>query len=145
MIETTFAILDFVKLVGGAKIAARYEADLNNEMNTRGRRAVWVGNSGPASIDRATAMLPRLYYERLDEAGIDFGVVYGTQALTVLRIGDDELRPVVYRAINTMYADLFKGLEDRLTPAALIPMHKPEEAIAELEFVVRTLVSRPSS
>ena len=139
MIETTFAILDFVKLVGGAKMAARYEADLKNEMNTRGRRAVWVGNSGPASIDRATAMLPRLYYERLDEAGIDFGVVYGTHALTILRMSDDELRPVVYRAMNTMYADLFKGLEDRLTPAALIPMHTPEEAIAELEYVVKNL------
>jgi len=139
MIETTFAILDFVKLVGGADMAAKYEAELNNDMSTRGRRAVWVGNSGPASIDRATAMLPRLYYERLEEAGIDFGVVYGTQALSVLRTGDDEMRPVIFRAMNTMYADMFKGLEDRLTPAALIPMHKPEEAIAELEYVVKDL------
>jgi len=139
MVECTFAILDFVKQVGGADIARKYETSLNEENTARGRRAVWVGNSGPASIDRATAMLPRLYYERLDEAGIDFGLVYGTQALTVLRIGDDELRSVVYRSFNTMYADMFKGLSDRLTPVALIPMHTPEEAVAELDYAVKQL------
>ena len=139
MIETTFAVLDFVKKVGGADIARAYEDMLEEEFRTRGRRAVWVGNSGPASIDRATAMLPRLYYERLDEAGIDFGVVYGTHALGVLRTGDDILRPVVYRAMNMLYADMFSGLSDRLTPAALIPMHDPNETCAELEYVVNEL------
>ncbi|MEX2455070.1 MAG: amidohydrolase family protein [Rhodospirillaceae bacterium] len=139
MIEATFAILDFVRQVGGPVMAKKYEDLLLHESRTRGRRAVWVGNSGPASIDRATAMLPRLYRERLDEAGIDFGIVYGTHALTVLRTGDDEMRPVIYRAMNMMYADMFKGLSDRLTPVALIPMHSPEEALAELEFVVREL------
>jgi predicted TIM-barrel fold metal-dependent hydrolase len=84
-------------------------------------------------------MLPKLFYSRLDDAGIDFSVVYGTHALTVLRIADDELRPAVYHAMNTMYADMFSGLSDRLTPAALIPMHTPEEAISELEYVVNEL------
>jgi predicted TIM-barrel fold metal-dependent hydrolase len=139
MIECTFAILDFVRKVGGPEMARRYEEDLRQENRTRGRRAVWVGNSGPASIDRATAMLPRLYRARLDDAGIDFGVVYGTHALTVLRVGDDEMRPVIYRAMNMLYADMFKGMSDRLAPVALIPMHKPEEAVAELEFAVREL------
>ncbi len=139
IIECTFAILDFVKQVGGAEIVNRYEKYLTATTSAPVRRAVWVGNSGPASIDRAIAMLPKLYMERLDEAGIDFGICYGTQALGVWRIDDDELRPVVYRAMNTMYADMFKGLEHRLTPAALIPIHKPEETIAELEFVVNEL------
>ena len=139
IIETTFAILDFVKQVGGRGVANRYEKYLKNDSSAPGRRAVWVGNSGGSSIARATAMLPRLYAERLDEAGIDFGICYGTQALGVLRIGDEELRPVVYRAMNTMYADMFKGLEYRLTPAAVIPMHKPEEAIAEMEFIKKQL------
>ena len=154
MIEATFAVLDFVKQVGGPEIAKRYEEALQHEMRTRGRRAVWVGNSGPASIDRATAMLPKLFRARLDEAGIDFAVVYGTFALTVLRTGDDELRPVVYRAMNMMYADMFQGLSDRLTPVALIPMHTPEEAVAELDFaigelgmkaiVMNTMIYRPA-
>ena len=139
MIEATFAILDFVKLVGGPDMARRYEEALVHENRTRGRRAVWVGNSGPASIDRATAMLPKLFCARLDEAGIDFGIVYGTHALSVLRVGDDEMRPIIYRAMNMMYADMFNGLSDRLTPVALIPMHKPDEAVAELEFAVGEL------
>src|SRR5260370_20980228 len=38
-----------------------------------------------------------------------------------------------------MAADLFHGLEDRLTPAAYIPMRTPKDAIDELEFVVKKL------
>ena len=139
MIETTFAILDFVKEVGGAEFAARYEKILLGSSSGPSRRAVWTANSGPATIDRVTGMLPKLFRKRLDDAGIDFSVAYGTVALTVLRIGDDELRPVVYRAMNMMYADMFSEVSDRLTPAALIPMHKPEEAIVELDFVVNEL------
>jgi predicted TIM-barrel fold metal-dependent hydrolase len=139
MIETTFAVLDFVKQVGGPEIAGRYEKTLRSNNTGRSRSAVWVGNSGPASIDRATAMLPKLLRARLDEAGIDFAVVYGTHALTVLRLEDDELRPVVYRAMNMLYADMFKEVADRLTPVALIPMHTPQEALAELDFAVTAL------
>jgi len=139
MMETSFAVLDFVKQVGGAKVAKRYEDMLRNDQTGPSRRAVWVGNSGPASIDRATAMLPRLFRARLDEAGIDFAVVYGTHALGVLAIGDDELRPVVYRAMNMLYADMFKDVSDRLTPVALIPMHKPAEAVAELDYAIGKL------
>ncbi|MEE8332528.1 MAG: amidohydrolase family protein [Alphaproteobacteria bacterium] len=139
MMETSFAVLDFVKQVGGADIAARYGEMLRNDQNGPSRRALWVGNSGPGSIDRATAMLPKLFRARLDDAGIDFAVVYGTHALGVLGIGDDELRPVVYRAMNMLYADMFKDVSDRLTPVALIPMHKPDEAVAELEFAIGEL------
>ena len=139
MMETSFAVLDFVKQVGGPAIAQRYEAMLRDDQTGKSRRAVWVGNSGPGSIDRATAMLPKLYRARLEEAGMDFAVIYGTHALSVLAIGDDELRPVVYRAMNMLYADMFKDVGDRLTPVALIPMHKPEEAVAELDFAVGEL------
>ncbi len=61
MIEATFAVLDFVKQVGGPKLAARCEAEMLRDTAGRSRRAVWIGNSGPASIDRATAILPKLY------------------------------------------------------------------------------------
>ena len=154
MIECTFAVLDFVRQVGGMEIANRYEDQLKSDPTGTGRRAVWVGNSGPGSIDRATAMLPKLYRARLDEAGIDYGVVYGTLALSVLRVDDDELRPVVFRAMNMLYADMFKEVSDRLTPAALIPMSDPDEAVSELEFavnelglkaiVVNTMLQRPA-
>ncbi len=43
------------------------------------------------------------------------------------------------RAYNVVSADYFSGLGDRMTPAAIIPMHTPDEAIAELEFVTKQL------
>ncbi len=139
MMECTFAVLDFVKQVGGADIAARYEDHLKATSSGQSRRAVWIGNSGPASIDRATALLPGLYRSRLEDAGIDFGIVYGTHVLSVMRIDDDEIRPVVHRAMNMLYADMFRDVQDRLTPVAVIPMHSPEEALAELDFAVGEL------
>jgi hypothetical protein len=51
-------------------------------------------------------------------------------------------RRAVIRAYNIVSADYFKGLGDRLTPAAIIPMHTPEEAIAELEFITKPLGSK---
>jgi len=139
MIEATFALIDFVKQIGGADLAAKYEKTWAPDQPGRQRGATWIGNSGSATIDRATAMLPRLFYERMDEAGIDFAMVYGTVALSVLGLNDDELRPVVYRALNMLYADMFQGLSDRMAPVAVIPTHTPEEAVAELDFAVGEL------
>jgi predicted TIM-barrel fold metal-dependent hydrolase len=89
--------------------------------------------------DRATAMMPRMLYDRLDEIGIDFGVIYPTAGLGIPRIADDETRRAVIRGFNIVTAEYFAKLSDRLTPAAVIPMHTPEEAIAELEFVTKQL------
>jgi predicted TIM-barrel fold metal-dependent hydrolase len=89
--------------------------------------------------DRATAMMPRLLYDRLDELGIDFGIVYPTAGLSIPRIADDETRRAVVRGFNIVTAEYFAGLDDRLTPAAVIPMYTPDEAIAELEFATKQL------
>src|SRR5213079_441837 len=89
--------------------------------------------------DRATAMMPRMLYDRLDELGIDFGIVYPTAGLGIPRIADDATRRAVVRGFNVVSADYFAKLSDRLTPAAVIPMHTPEEAIAELEFCTKQL------
>ena len=91
------------------------------------------------TLDRATAMMPKMLYERLDEIGTDFAVIYPTAGLRLPRIKDDETRRAVIRAYNIVSADYFRGYEDRMTPAAIIPMHTPEEAIAELEFVTKQL------
>src|SRR5262245_60031016 len=92
--------------------------------------------------DRATAMMPRMLYDRLDELGIDFGIVYPTAGLGIPRIADDETRRAVIRGFNIVTAEYFSKLSDRLTPAAVIPMHTPEEAIAELDFVTKQLGSK---
>jgi hypothetical protein len=69
-------------------------------------------------------------------------VVYPTAGLCFPRIRDDATRRGVIRAYNIVSADYFKGLGDRLTLAAIIPMHAPDEAIAELEFVTKQLGSK---
>ena len=94
------------------------------------------------TLDRATAMMPKMLYDRLDEIGLDFAVVYPTAGLRLPRIKDAETRRAVIRGYNIVSAEYFSGLEDRLTPAAIIPMHHPEEAIAELEFVTKQLGSK---
>ncbi len=89
--------------------------------------------------DRATGLFPRFLYERLEELGIDFAAIYPTAGLRVPRIADDEARRAVCRAFNIVTADYFREFGDRMTPAAAIPTHTPDEAIEELEFCVRQL------
>jgi len=89
--------------------------------------------------DRATAMMPRLLYDRLDEFGTDFAIIYPTAGLRLPRIRDDATRRAVIRAYNIVSAGYFEKLSDRMIPAAIIPMHTPDEAIAELEFATTQL------
>jgi len=89
--------------------------------------------------DRATATMPRLLYERMEELGLDFTILYPTAGLGLPRLADPETRKVTCRAFNTFSADFFRPFADRMTPAAVIPMHTPEEAIAELEYVTKQL------
>ena len=103
-----------------------------------GQQSFW-NRQAENTLDRATAMMPRLLYERLDELGFDFCIIYPTAGLRLPRIADAETRRAVCRAYNTVSADYFAKLSDRLTPAAVIPMHTPEEAIAELEFCTKQL------
>src|SRR5712692_7013106 len=98
-----------------------------------GQEAFW-GSPSENVLDRATAMLPRLMYERLEDLGIDFAVVYPTAGLGYHRMQDTRLRRAICRAYNVFAADQFRGLEDRVIPAAIIPMYTPEEAIEEIEF-----------
>src|SRR5437868_15434585 len=106
-----------------------------------GMQGYW-GRQSTNTRDRATAMMPKMLYDRLDELGIDFGIVYPTAGLGIPRIADEATRRAVIRGFNIVTADYFSQLSDRLTPAAVIPMHTPEEAIEELEFVTQQLGSK---
>ena len=97
-------------------------------------RPPWWAFPSENTLDRATAMLPRLLYERLDEIGIDFAVIYPTFGLIVFNLAADEVRRASARAFNRFFADAYTDLSDRLTPVAIVPMHTPDEAIAELDF-----------
>ena len=65
------------------------------------------GRQSTNTRDRATAMMPRMLYDRLDELGIDFGIVYPTAGLGIPRIDDDETRRAVIRGFNIVTADYF--------------------------------------
>ena len=106
---------------------------------TRTPRGPWWSSPAKQTIDLATALFPELLYERLDDLGIDFGVVYPSLGLVFLHTPDDHYRRGTCRALNRANAETFGSLGDRLTPVAAIPMHTPEEAVAELEYAVTTL------
>lgn len=129
--------LGFDAIVRGQQAARHMSADDRRDFGLF--RLTWWGFPARNSLDRATAMLPRLQYERLPELGIDFAVVYPTFGLSAPMVDASELRQALVRAFNEGYAESYAEFTDRLCPVALIPMHTPEEAIAELEYVVGTL------
>jgi len=102
-------------------------------------RIPWWGLPTQNTLDRASAMFPRLLHERLPAIGLDYAVVYPTYGLMALSAEPDELRQAACRAFNRYHAEVFAGLEDRLASVALIPMHTPAEAVAELDHAVDTL------
>ncbi|HEU0168883.1 MAG TPA: amidohydrolase family protein [Chloroflexota bacterium] len=111
-----------------------------------GRPNYWFGPGN--TLDRATSMIPKLMYERLQDFGLDYCVVYPTLALgsfqgvnrAVAGAGSgSDLRRACVRAYNVMAADMFKPYSDRITPAFVMPMITPQEAIEEAEYCVKTL------
>jgi predicted TIM-barrel fold metal-dependent hydrolase len=142
--------LEYLAQVGGPKIAERYcelarggashwyELSPEEREDRRVQRPpFWIIPAGN-TMDRATAMLPGLMRARMDNFGIDFSVIY-TSKLHVNRLADEEIRKAGSRALNLMHTEMFADHADRMTPAAVIPTHTPEEAIAELEFCVNEL------
>ncbi len=141
--------LDFLKDVAGADIANQYLQSKATEaqwyrmsdeerLSRRQKRPTWWGE--PANtLDRATALMPRLMYERLDEFGIDFALIYTTIGLPYVAHPDEPLRRAMCRALNRMSSDMFRPFSHRMTPVAVIPMYTPEEAIEELDYAVNHL------
>ncbi|MGE0803319.1 MAG: amidohydrolase family protein [Lautropia sp.] len=126
--------------MGGPDMARRFQDAATASLKGRvGKVAWWSLPSGPQSMDRAMAMLPRLFHSRLDHMGIDFAHLFPTRGLTSVYIRDDEVRQASCRALNLMYRDMFRGTQDRLRPVAIVPTFTPAEAIAELDFAVREL------
>ena len=157
MVEYQPMVYDYVVKAAGREVADRLRKQIEGgEQGSDGGRAGWYAYTAEQrddmrvyrppffmapsknTVDRATAMVPGLFRKRLDEFGIDFAIVY-TSTFRLQKLRDDELRQAGCRALNLMLTDLFAPYADRMTPAAVIPMVTPEEAIAELEFAVREL------
>jgi hypothetical protein len=157
-VEFEPGFVDALKEVGGASLVDRYrarKADTENGLirgffswyqqspeerrDQRTSRPPWWALPTKNTLDRATATLPKLLYERLDDIGLDFTVLYPTLGLLFPHINDEELRRGGCRAMNTFHANIFREYSDRMVPVAVIPMHTPQEAIEELEYAVKTL------
>ncbi len=152
MIEIFPVMSDYMKQVGGPDMAKKVWAafgsrnsgswydlsDAERRYHRTIRPAFWAAPA-EATTDRATAMLPQLMHERLPEMGIDYAVVYPTIGFLLPEITDPDARRAACRAHNVMMADIYRGTEDRLTPAAVIPCYTPEEAIEELDYAINEL------
>ncbi|TDI62689.1 MAG: amidohydrolase [Alphaproteobacteria bacterium] len=143
IIEYTPVLMDFVRAAGGEDFARVMEKGRNvagwysmtDEQRRQGRtmRGPWWALPTQNTTDRVTAMLPQLYYERMDDFGLDFMVLYPTQGLFYIGAENTEYRQVVCHAYNEYIADCYGQYSDRMTPAAIIPLHTPDEGIRELE------------
>ena len=146
-IEAEPILFDFLRQVGGPKLADKCLAagaggimrwaELSKEQRYHERvtRPPW-GMRSKHPRDLATVMMPKLLHERIDDLGIDYCIVLPTLGMFLSRQRDDETRQQGARAYNMYAAEMFKGLGDRLCPAAVIPMRTPTEALAELEHAV---------
>lgn len=116
-----------------------------HEMSREQRRDVWRNRpvfwalQSENTLDLATAMLPNLMYQRMDEIGLDFSVMYPGVGNVAISLPREDIRRASCRAFNRYFADTFAEFSDRMRPAALVPAHSPEEAIEELEYAVRVM------
>ena len=125
----------FEEWLAGADRATRAAAphDRRPSADAARRRA---RGGGPRPSTCATARPPRCRHslaERSEEIGIDYFVLYPTNTLLTCAEEDPDLRQGLCAGFNAFFADVYGPYADRMTMAALVPMHTPEEAIAELE------------
>ena len=147
LIEVTPILLDYIARIGGKDAADRYATlpNVKRQFALSGGAAYWANDPSwwvwPTrnTLDRATATIPKLLHDRLDELGFDFCILYPSEGLFLFGLQDDELRQVCCRAYNTFVAERYRDYATRITPAAIIPMDTPEEAIAELRHAVLEL------
>ena len=140
--------LDYLKQVGGPTLVERFKGrdiergwygmSRQERLDKRPFRPTWWGEPTD-TLDRATAMIPKLFYERLDDFGIDFCLLYTSLGLFHVGSPDDEIRRGVARAVNMMNAEMFAPYRHRIAPAAVVPVYTPEEAIEEATFAVKNL------
>lgn len=129
---------DTFRAMQGTRGNAWYGMSTEERQRRRYWRPAWWGF--PANtLDRATAMLPALMYQRLDDFGIDVALILATRGNTPDYIRDPELRKAVVRAANLMHAEIFAPFSDRMMPAATIATNTPDEAIEEAEYAVKEL------
>ncbi len=144
---------DYIKDLAGSGVADRvgpafdgtiastrwYRESPAQRREFRTKRSPFWGFPTKNTLDLATSMFPKLMYERLDEMGLDFCVLYPSIGLVAAHFEDEEVRRATCRALNRYCAEIWGEYRDRITPVATVPMNKPQEAIEELEYAVNVL------
>lgn len=145
-VEISPAFADFVRDHGGGTLLDDPAVQALGLADSRGERVpsleerrryqlparpVWWTPGG--TLDYASVALPGLYHERLQDAGIDFAVVYPSRGLALLALENEGTRTGLARLYNEYVADIYRPYRDRLSPVAVIPAHTPEEGVAALE------------
>ena len=132
---------DLAGVFEGLAIFSNEWRDLSPEerLVKRPYRSVWWFHPTKNTKDLATAYLPQYLYRRLDELGLDLAVVYPSVGLMFPLLDHEDRRRGSCHSLNRYHADLFREFSDRLLPVAVIPMHTPEAAIAELDHAVGEL------
>ncbi len=139
--------MDYLRDVAGAEVVERWTSRVRalgqgsfaamsreEKFDRRAGQPPWWALGSPNTLDNATSFLPRLLYERLDDMGIDFAILYPSSSqLFAPYLGDEELRRGGCRAFNRYAHETWAEFSDRVTPIGVIPMHTPGEAIEELE------------
>jgi predicted TIM-barrel fold metal-dependent hydrolase len=99
----------------------------------------WWGWPTKNVKDRASSHLPKLMYERLDEMGIDFMLVYPSTTIALTDNPDDELAGALANAANRYLAAAFAPYKDRMAVGGIVPMNTPQIAIDAAEYAVKEL------
>ena len=127
-VELMPVYLDYVKQIGGADMVKRYQDATNSRGNNRwaamsdderrDARATcppWWARPARNTLDRATASIPRLLHQRMDDLGMDYTVLYPTEGLvSPPRFEEEEVRRVSCRALNAFHADIYREYADRM-------------------------------
>lgn len=116
------------------KLAQRPQT-LDERRRNRTPQGAWWGTHTVNVLDRATATLPALLDERMGELGIDFTILYPTNTLLTPAEPDEDLRRGLCAGYNAYFADVYGPYKHSIAAAGIVPMHTPEEAIAELHHM----------
>ena len=134
ILEFMPTVLDFVRAELGGEAFDRFVAGTMWAKHTPGGwyseaqvrasrlpRVGWWQYPARNTLDRATVMLPRLLYERMEELGFDYTVLYPTICLGTCALHDADVRRAVCRGYNNFCAEVFRPYADRMTAAGVIP------------------------
>jgi predicted TIM-barrel fold metal-dependent hydrolase len=150
LLEFVPLVRDFLVEVAGEDVAKHFDTVTRSSALTRAldvttkrslglARHGWWGLPARNTLDRATATIPKLLYDRMDEIGLDVAILYPTLGLMPMALDDDELRCALARACNRYYAECYGPYRDRLLPVGIVPTFTPDEAIRELEHATGSL------